>query len=91
MGYRSYQTSCGDALTAFRKEQMTKLLEAERATELLAALRKHILGGGTLICGYNQASEMIGLSDNHSKVTGQICSRIDLFHFQIINEIISAP
>ena len=60
---------------------MTKLLEAKRATELLTSLRKHILGGGSLICGYSQAGAMIGLTDNHSRITGQICSRIDLASF----------
>ncbi len=56
---------------------MTGSLEAERATELLTALRKHILNGGGLIIGYIAAAEMIGLDGDYCRHLGQVVSRID--------------
>jgi hypothetical protein len=57
--------------------KMTGSLEAERATELLTALRKHILSGRGLIIGYIAAAEMIGLDGDHCRHVGQVVSRID--------------
>lgn len=56
---------------------MNSSLEAERATQLLAALRKHILSGGGLVIGYIAAAEMIGLDGDYCRHLGQVVSRID--------------